>query len=42
MPQEINAHYFRANFVIPPMTKQSRCHYGTIEELEARKDFDLS
>lgn len=42
MPQNINSHYFWANFTIPPMTKKSRCHYWTIEELEKRKDFDLS
>jgi len=42
MPQNINWHYFWANFTIPQMTKQSRCHYWTIEDLEKRKDFDLS
>jgi len=40
-PQEINNHYFWANFTIPPITKSSRCHYWTIEELWDRKWFNL-
>jgi len=40
-PQEINKHYFWANFLIPPIKKENRDHYGTIETLQNRKGFDL-
>jgi hypothetical protein len=42
MPQEINKHYFRANFVIPPIVAQSRCHDWKVGELQIRKWFDIS
>ena len=41
-PQEINKHYFWANFIIPNMKKTSRCHMGTIDALQKRKGFNLS
>lgn len=41
-PQEVNKHYFWANFTIQPMQKSSREHMGTIKALEKRKGFDLS
>lgn len=41
-PQEINKHYFWANFKITPIEKKSRCHDGSIKELEERKGFDLT
>lgn len=41
-PQEINKHYFWANFNITTLEKVSRKHMGTIKSLEERKGFDLS
>jgi DNA (cytosine-5)-methyltransferase 1 len=41
-PQEINKHYFWANFKIEPIETKSRCHDGKINELQERKGFDLS
>ena len=41
-PQEINKHYFWANFMISPIVKESRNHYGNIESLEDTKGFNLS
>ena len=41
-PYEINKHYFWTNFYIRPMQKQSRDHMATINNLEARKGFDLA
>ena len=41
-PQEIAFHYFWANFRIPLIKSSSRCHFGTITELEKRKGFNLS
>lgn len=41
-PQEINKHYFWTNFMISPIKKESREHMGAIDDLEARKGFDLS
>lgn len=40
-PQEINKHYFWANFNIPIIPKQSRNHMGSIKSLEERKGFNL-
>jgi DNA (cytosine-5)-methyltransferase 1 len=40
-PYESGSHYFWANFIIPNLTTDSRKHYGSIQELEKRKDFDL-
>jgi DNA (cytosine-5)-methyltransferase 1 len=40
-PQEINRHYFWANFYISAIGKQSREHNGTIRTLEKRKGFNL-
>lgn len=40
-PQEINNHYFWANFHISIFKKQSREHMGTVEKLKERKGFDL-
>lgn len=41
-PQEINKHYFWANFDIPHLKKESRNHMKSIKALEQRKGFDLS
>jgi DNA (cytosine-5)-methyltransferase 1 len=41
-PQDINKHYFWANFKIQNLTKKSREHHGTIKTLQERKGFDLS
>jgi DNA (cytosine-5)-methyltransferase 1 len=41
-PQEINKHYFWANFEITSIPKQSREHMATVKTLEQRKGFDLS
>jgi DNA (cytosine-5)-methyltransferase 1 len=35
------SHYFWSNFIIPNMTTKSREHYGSIQDLEKRKEFDL-
>lgn len=41
-PQELNMHYFWANFKIPPMEKiTSREHDGGIEKLQELKGFNL-
>ena len=41
IPQEINKHYFWANFYINPITKESRSHMAGIKDLESRKGFNL-
>jgi DNA (cytosine-5)-methyltransferase 1 len=41
-PQEINKHYFWANFFINPIKSESREHDSGNKILEARKGFDLS
>lgn len=41
-PQEINKHYFWANFLISPIETKSRCHDSGIAILQERKGFDLS
>lgn len=41
-PQRINKHYYWSNFEISPIEKHSRCHDGSIKELQERKGFDLS
>jgi DNA (cytosine-5)-methyltransferase 1 len=41
-PQEINKHYFWANFTIPVIPKQSREHMASIKKLEDRKGLNLS
>jgi DNA (cytosine-5)-methyltransferase 1 len=41
-PQEINNHYFWTNFLICPMKKTSREHYGGIEKLSERKGFEIN
>lgn len=41
-PQEIDNHYFWANFHIGSFPQGSRCHDGKIEELQEAKGFNLS
>lgn len=41
-PQNINKHYFWANFNIPIVKPKSRCHNEGIKQMEKRKGFDLS
>ena len=41
-PQEIDNHYFWANFHIPSFPKGSREHYGGIEKLSEIKGFDIN
>ncbi len=41
-PQEINKHWFWANFIIPKMKKQSRNHHADMGILSERKGFDLN
>lgn len=41
-PQERAAHYFWANFYIPPLNNIYRGHYAQIEELSLIKGFDIS
>jgi len=40
-PQEINRHYFWANFYINAIPKKSREHYGDIKTLSDRKGFNI-
>ena len=40
-PQEINKHYFWANFYINAIPKKSREHYGDIKTLSDRKGFNI-
>lgn len=41
-PQEINGHYFWANFPIPYIKRGTREHNGNIDALQKRKGFDLA
>ena len=41
-PYKVADHYYWSNFIIPNFTAESRCHYGSIEELEKRKGFKIS
>jgi DNA (cytosine-5)-methyltransferase 1 len=40
-PQEINKHFFWANFSISPIKKQKRGHYWSIKDLQKNKGFNL-
>jgi len=41
-PQKIGSHWFWANFIIRNFVDEGRNHYGTIEELQKTKGFDIS
>jgi DNA (cytosine-5)-methyltransferase 1 len=41
-PQKVASHFYWANFEIPDIKVEKRCHLGTIAELQKRKGFDLS
>ena len=42
-PQRLGGHYFWLNFFVPDTyTEPTRQHYGSIEQLQQRKGFDLS
>ena len=41
-PQEINGHYYWANFLIPRVRAGCREHHSNIKTLQKRKGFDLS
>jgi len=40
-PQELGDHYFWTNFILREYTGGGRKHYGSIEELQDTKGFDL-
>ena len=40
-PQEVNKHWFWANFIIPQMKKQNRDHHANINILSGGKGFNL-
>jgi DNA (cytosine-5)-methyltransferase 1 len=40
-PQESAMHYFWSNFDIPKIDIKTRCHDGTVEELQNHKGFNL-
>jgi len=42
LPQKAFNHYFWTNYLIPSSVNISRGHFGTIDDLQKRKDFDLS
>lgn len=41
-PVEVASHYFWCNFFVKPTKRVSRDHYGGIEALQERKQFDIS
>lgn len=41
-PSEIGGHYYWSNFFIGQISNKNREHYGTIKQLQERKQFDLS
>ena len=40
-PHKVGGHYFWTNFHVSETSTESRDHYGSIEDLEKRKGFDL-
>lgn len=41
-PVEVASHYFWCNFFVKPITRISREHYGGIDALQEKKQFDIS
>ena len=41
-PSELGGHYYWSNFFIASISNQNRAHYGSIQQLQDRKQFDLS
>ena len=41
-PVEVASHYFWCNFYVKPTSPTTRAHHGGIEQLQERKQFDIS